>query len=66
MRSYRDHDDPALAVGLAAVLICGMPLEDVTDEMVLATTRIQAHYRGKVCRRQQQAAMAGEFRNENM
>ena len=66
LRSYRDHDAPALAVGLAAVLICGMPLEDVTDEMVLATTRIQAHYRGKVCRRQQQAAMAGEFRNENM
>lgn len=69
MRSYRDHDDPpasVLAVALEAVLICGIPLEDVTPEMVQATTRIQAHYRGKVCRRQQQAAMAGEFRNENM
>ena len=66
MRANRDHDDHTPAVGLLAVLICGMSLEDVTDEMVLATTRIQAHYRGKVCRRQQQAAMAGEFRNENM
>lgn len=62
MRSCREL---AHAVGVGEVLICGLRLEEVTRDMVQAAAFIQAHYRGNVCRRQQQAAMAGSFRTEN-
>ena len=62
MRSCREL---AHAVGVGGVLICGLRLEEVTRDMVQAAAFIQAHYRGNVCRRQQQAAMAGSFRTQN-
>ena len=55
----------AHAVGMGEVLICGLKLEEVSHDMVQAASFIQAHYRGNVCRRQQQAAMAGGFRTQN-
>ena len=55
----------AHSVGMGEVLICGLKLEEVSHDMVQAAAFIQAHYRGNVCRRQQQAAMAGGFRTQN-